>query len=115
MTTKKGGAARPSLSIVNARSQCPCEPCSFRPRPQGLASRSSSQPTPPGARSPPAAGREVAAGRRARGLRRAPGTRSPPGTSCQLAALLHGDGLGEVPRLVDVTATQNRDFASQEL
>ena len=69
MTTKKGGAVRPSLDIVNARSRCPREPWSFRPRPQGLASRSSSQPTPPDARSQPGT---------TRGLRRTPGARSPP-------------------------------------
>lgn len=73
MTTKKGGAARPSLDIVNARSRCPREAWSSRPNPQGLASRSSPRPTPPGARLQPGA-----AGRWTRGLRRAPGARSPP-------------------------------------
>ena len=33
MTTKKGGAAHPSLDIVNARSRCPREPCSASPVP----------------------------------------------------------------------------------
>ena len=33
MTTKKGGAARPSLDIANARSRCPREPHSAGPVP----------------------------------------------------------------------------------
>lgn len=61
MTTKKGGAARPSLDITNARSRRPREPRSFRPRPQGLASHSSSQPR-----------------RQTPGRRRAPVATSPP-------------------------------------
>ena len=69
MTTKKGGAVRPSLDIVNARSRCPREvaPLGQIRKVLRVAARRG-----PRRRAPPGAGREVSAGRRARGRRPTP-------------------------------------------
>ena len=69
MTTKKGGAARPSLDIVNARSRRPREAA-----PSAKPARSCESQL----AAAHAARRRAATGRQTPGLRRAPGARSPP-------------------------------------